>query len=152
MRTHARAQGLRLRGTRAHLLAAAVATATAALAGATSAQAAGNCGVRVDLPHASYTTAHQIHTRAESFCWVLPVQSNQISAVTYRSRWYGWQRVGSAAYGPVARQSIRVTVAVNCVAGTWHRYRTEARGVAVIAGRTYTAAAYEQNDDEIRCN
>jgi hypothetical protein len=147
-----RTQGRGLRRAAPCLLAAAAVTTTIALAGAPAAQAAGSCGVRVDLPHVSYTTAHQIHTRAESYCSILPVVSNRISAVTYRSRWYGWQEVGSAAYGPVAKQSIRVTVAVDCVPGTWYEYRTEARGVAVIAGRLYTAAAYEQNDDAIRCN
>lgn len=114
--------------------------------------AAGNCGVRVDFPHASYTTSAQIHTRAESYCNVLPVQANSVSGVTYRSRSYGWQRQGSAAAGPKAAQNLRITVAVNYKVGDLYRYRTEARGVAVIAGRTYTAAAYEQNDDEIRCN
>jgi hypothetical protein len=151
MRTHGWAPGRRLRRAAPSLLAAAAAATTVALAGAPAAQADGNCGVRVDWPHVSYTTEHQIHTRAESFCVGLPVQSNRLSAVTYRSRWYGWQQVGSAAYGPVPKQSIRVTVAVDCVPGTWYEYRTEARGVAVIAGRTYTAAAYQQNDDAIMC-
>src|SRR4051812_44501192 len=98
MRTHAPAHGLRLRGAPPRVLPPGAVTATAALGGVSPAHAAGSCGVRVDFPHASYTTAHQIHTRAESYCWVFPVQSNQLSAVTYRSRWYGWQRVGSAAY------------------------------------------------------
>jgi hypothetical protein len=106
----------------------------------------------VDWPHASYTTSAQIHTRAESFCTLLPVQANSISGTTYRSRWYGWQQQGSASAGPRVTQSLRITVAINCRVGDWYRYRREARGVAVIAGQTRTAAAYEQNDDEIRCN
>lgn len=80
------------------------------------------------------------------------MQSNSISGVTCRSRWYGWQRQGSAAAGPNTRNPLRITVAINCRVGDWYRYRTEARGTAVINGQPRTAAAYEQNDDEIRCN
>lgn len=115
-----------------------------------SAAAAENCGVRVDRPHPSWTTNNQIHTRVESFCKILPVQSNQLSAVSYRSRWFGWEKRGSASNSG-AKDIVRVTVAVNCDYGSRHRWRTEGRGVAVIAGRTYTAAAYEQNDSEIAC-
>lgn len=74
-----------------------------------------------------------------------------MSATSYRSRWYGWERMGSASAGPRATSTLRVTVAINCEPGTRHRWRTEARGAAVIAGRTYTAGAYEQNDDVITC-
>lgn len=113
--------------------------------------AAGNCGVRTDLPHASYTTSAQIHTRVESFCTTGIVSSNSVSATTYRSRWYGWESRGSASAGPRVTQNLRITVAINCEPGTWHRYRTTSRGVAVINGTTYTAASYEENDSEIQC-
>jgi hypothetical protein len=109
------------------------------------------CGVRVDLPHPSGTTSAQIHTRVESFCKLVPVESNHVSATTYRSRWHGWERVATAAAGPKATGRLRVTVAADCELGTEHRWRTEARGIAVIAGETYSAAAYEENDAPITC-
>lgn len=59
--------------------------------------------------------------------------------------------MGGAAAGPKATDKLRVTVAIDCEPGTQHRWRTEARGTAVIAGETYTAAAYEENDSEITC-
>jgi hypothetical protein len=125
-----------------------------AFAAATPAYAAAQdekCGVRVDRPHPSGTTPAQIHTRVESFCRVVPVESNQVSATTYRGRWYGWERVATAEAGPKAAGRLRVTVAVNCEPGTADRWRTEARGSAVIAGETYTAGAYEENDTPITC-
>lgn len=109
------------------------------------------CGVRVDLPHPSGTTSAQIHTRVESFCRLLPVESNQVSATTYRSRWHGWERAATAEAGPKATGRLRVTVAVDCEPGTEHHWRTEARGIAVIAGETYSAGAYEENDAPITC-
>jgi hypothetical protein len=113
--------------------------------------AAGNCGVRVDMPHRSNTTPHQIHTRTESYCQTGIVESNYLRSVSYRSRWYGWEERGSASAGPVPRQWIRVTVAVDCARGGKHRWRTVGRGTAVINGRTYTAAAYEETPSELTC-
>ncbi|MGQ0574582.1 MAG: hypothetical protein ACT4RN_10315 [Pseudonocardia sp.] len=109
------------------------------------------CGVRVDDPHPSRTTSAQIHTRVESFCKVLSVQSNSVSATTYRYRWYGLEQIGRESAGPRATDKLRVTVAVNCTPGERYRYRTEARGHAVIAGETYTAGVYEENNTEIAC-
>ncbi len=103
------------------------------------------------MPHISYTTAYQIHTRVESFCSTGIVSSNKVSATTYRSRWYGWEARGSANGGPRATQNLRITVAIDCTPNDWHRYRTNSRGTAVINGQTYTAASYEQNDNEIQC-
>lgn len=118
---------------------------------AVSVFATGDCGVRTDLPHASGTTSAQIHTRVESFCRTGIVSANSVSATTYRSRWYGWEARGSASAGPRATQNLRITVAINCTVGDWHKYRTNSRGTAVINGQTYTAASYEQNDSEIQC-
>ena len=132
------------------LLVVALAASAAIPASATAAQDE-KCGLRVDYPHPSGTTSAQIHTRVESFCRLLPVQSNQVNATSYRSRWFGWERMGSADAGPKATDKLRVTVAVNCEPGTEDRWRTEARGIAVIGGETYTAAAYEENDAPISC-
>jgi hypothetical protein len=118
----------------------------------------GQCGLRVDMPHVSYTTSAQIHTRIESFCTVLPLASNTVSGKTYRSRWYGWQRQATldpfTIYAPSSRvQQHRETVAANCEPGTWYRYRTEGFGTITIPGRSFSAAAYEQQDpdNEIQC-
>ena len=43
---------------------------------------AANCGVRTDMPHKSYTTSYQIHTRVESFCLSGIVSANSVSATT----------------------------------------------------------------------
>ncbi|GAA2010200.1 hypothetical protein GCM10009818_22950 [Nakamurella flavida] len=118
---------------------------------AASTQAAGNCGVRTDTPHVSYTTANQIHTRVESFCTTGIVSQNTVSATTYRSRWYGWENRGSASAGPRMAQTVRVTVAIDCTRGEKYRYRTTSRGVATINGTTYTAASYDENNSEITC-
>jgi hypothetical protein len=69
------------------------------------------------MPHRSNTTPHQIHTRTESYCQTGIVESNYLRSVSYRSRWYGWEERGSASAGPVPRQWIRVTVAVDCARG-----------------------------------
>lgn len=82
---------------------------------------------------------------------MLSVQSNQVSATTYRYRWYGLERLGGKDGGPKATDYLRITVAVDCVPGERYRYRTEARGRAVIAGETYTASVYEENNTEITC-
>jgi hypothetical protein len=65
--------------------------AVAAVLPTASADAAprGTCGLRVDMPHPSWEVPAQIHTRVESSCRVLPVQSNQVVARTYRARWFG---------------------------------------------------------------
>lgn len=115
----------------------------------------GDCGVAVDYPHNS--TSGGIHTRITSFCYTMPVMSNTVSGRTYRSRWYRWQQVASLAarttYGPSPySQTHRETVVAGCSAGTWYRYRTEGFGTITVPSGTYSAAAYEQNDDEIRCN
>jgi hypothetical protein len=118
----------------------------------------GQCGLRVNMPHASYDNAAQIHTRIESFCRVLPLMSNTISGRTYRSRWYGWQHQATLYPATVNAPSTRVqnyrrTVVANCEPGTWHRYRTEGFGTITIPGRSFSAAVYEQQDPdgEIRC-
>lgn len=114
------------------------------------------CGVRVNFPHASNTTSAQIHTRIESFCQVLPLVSNTVRGKTYRSRWYGWERVGKeksdTATTPSSKvQNLRLTVAVDCKVGDWHRYRTEGFGTISTGAQVFSAAVYEQNDDEIQC-
>lgn len=111
----------------------------------------GACGVRVDRPHPSDTTSAQIHTRVESGCYVIQALSNRIEGTTFRSRWYGWQRQGSKSKGPKPAPMVRVTVTANCDPGSWYRYRTNGRGYINLAGRNYTAAAYEENPGNIRC-
>jgi hypothetical protein len=118
----------------------------------------GQCGLRVDRPHVSYTTSAQIHTRIESFCTALPLMSNTVSGKTYRSRWYGWQQQATldpvTVYAPKSQvQQHRETVAANCEPGTWYRYRTEGFGTITIPGRSFSAAVYEQQDpdNEIQC-
>lgn len=110
---------------------------------------AGTCGVRVDRPHKSYTTAYQVHTRAESFCQDLPMQTNKISGKTFRSRWYGWENMASASDGPNTKNPLRITVVVGVGPGDVHKWRTEATGIAVIDGKPRTASAYELSDGEI---
>ncbi len=113
--------------------------------------AAGDCGVRVDLPHASYTTDNQIHTRVESFCQGNTIANNTITGKSYRSRWYGWEHMKTKTTGPKTAWRVRVTVDVNCDNGSWHRWRTEGFGSGILNGQPVSAAAYEENDDEIQC-
>lgn len=114
-------------------------------------QAAGNCGVRVDLPHPSRTTNNQIHTRVESFCQGNTIADNTITGKSYRSRWYGWQHMRTESNGPRTTWRVRVTVDVNCDKGSRHRWRTEGFGSGVLNGQPVSASAYEQNDSEITC-
>ncbi|MEV0004270.1 hypothetical protein AB0H28_18585 [Micromonospora sp. NPDC050980] len=113
--------------------------------------AAGDCGVRVDLPHPSYTTANQIHTRVESFCQGSTIVNNTITGKSYRSRWYGWEHMKTKSAGPKTAWRVRVTVDVNCDYGTLHRWRTEGYGSGILDGQPVSASAYEENDDEIQC-
>ncbi|MCX2968185.1 MULTISPECIES: hypothetical protein [Streptomyces] len=112
------------------------------------------CGIQVNFPHASNSYEHEIHTRIVSACDVLPLASNTVSGKTYRSRWYGWQQVATLpaktkTAGNV--QEYRRTVVANCSEGNWYRYRTEGFGTISTGVQSYSAAAYEQNDDEIVC-
>lgn len=120
----------------------------------TLAYPSGNCGLRVASPHASRTTSAQIHTRIESFC-DRPLVSNVIIGKTYRSRWYGWEKVrekSTTATIPSSRvQRLRLTVDVNCTVGDWYRYRTDGFGTISTGVQVFSASAYEQNDDEIQC-
>ncbi|WP_175440086.1 hypothetical protein [Micromonospora nigra] len=116
-----------------------------------SLMASGSCGVRVDLPHPSYTTANQIHTRVESFCQGSTIVNNTITGKSYRSRWYGWEHMKTKTTGPKTAWRVRVTVDVNCDNGSWHRWRTEGYGSGILDGQPVSAAAYEENDDEIQC-
>jgi hypothetical protein len=127
--------------------------AVAAMLPTASADAAprGTCGLRVDRPHSSWEVPAQIHTRVESSCRVLPVQSNQVVARTYRARWFGWQFVKEQSFGPRASDKIFVVVDVDCSPGTSDRWRTVATGTALIAGERHTATVYEQTDSAIPC-
>lgn len=118
---------------------------------ASRSQATGNCGVRVDWPHSSYTTNNQIHTRVESFCQGNTIANNTITGKSYRSRWYGWQHMKTESNGPRTAWRVRVTVDVDCPYGSWHRWRTEGYGSGILNGQPVSASAYEQNDDEIMC-
>jgi hypothetical protein len=109
------------------------------------------CGVRVDFPHPSYMNSAQIHTRVEAFCGLVPLESNQVSATMYRLRWYGWERMADKSGGPKVTSRLRITVAADCEPDTKDRWKTEARGIAVIAGRTYSAGAYQETDSAITC-
>lgn len=117
----------------------------------------GQCGLQVNLPHASGSYSEEIHTRINSFCKVLPLASNTVSGKTFRSRWYGWQLRATLSPKTVYASSSKVqnyrrTVVAKCKEGTWHRYRTEGFGTVVTAqGQSLSGSAYEQNDDEIRC-
>jgi hypothetical protein len=122
----------------------------------TRAYPSGNCGLLVFGPHASQTTSAQIHTRIESFCNQYPLVANTVRGKTYRSRGYGWERVGreksATATLPSSRvQRLRLTVPVDCQVGDWYRYRTEGFGTISTGVQSFSAAAYEQNDDEIQC-
>lgn len=114
-----------------------------------------DCGVRVNRPHFS-RQYQEIHTRIESFC-VVPAMTNTLSGRTYRLRFWGWELVGETA--PVTTkppgafvQNHRETVTAPCEPGSRYRYRTEASGTVVLPNGTYSAAAYEQNDQEIQCS
>lgn len=113
------------------------------------------CGITVNSPHPSWDNDNQIHTRITSACSVLPLISNYVSAKSYRSRWYGWQQVSltkPSGYAPPGYvQNFRFTAAHLCTYGTWYRYRTEGFGTISTGSQTFTAQAYEQNDDEIMC-
>lgn len=125
---------------------------------ASAAPAAGpseDCGVRVNRPHFSRQYG-EVHTRIESFC-VVPAMANTISGKTYRSRFWGWELVGESA--PVTTkppgafvQNHRETVTAPCEPGSRYRYRTEAFGTVVLPNGTYSASAYEENDQEIQCS
>ncbi|MFC5063463.1 hypothetical protein [Actinomycetospora atypica] len=126
---------------------------TASAAPATG--AAEDCGVRVNRPHFS-RQYQEIHTRIESFCLV-PAMANTVSGRTYRLRFWGWELVGESA--PVTTkppgafvQNNRETVTAPCEPGSRYRYRTEAFGTVVLPNGTYSASAYEQNDQEIQCS
>ena len=120
----------------------------------------GECGVRVDNPHPSYRNSEEIHTDITSFCKVLPLASNTVSGKTYRSRWYGWQHQATLSprtvyipnNSPKVVQNHLRTIVAKCKEGNWYRYRTEGFGTVVTAqGQSLSASAYEENDDEIRC-
>jgi len=116
----------------------------------------GQCGLLVNTPHASGSYSEEIHTRVVSFCRVLPLISNTVSGKTYRSRWYGWERRATLSPKTVTAssstvQNYRRTVVAKCKAGDWHRYRTEGFGTVSTGVQSFSAAAYEQNDDEIQC-
>lgn len=114
-----------------------------------------DCGVRVNRPHFS-RAYEEIHTRIESFCRTLPVVANTVSGATYRSRFWGWElvaeRPATTTKGPAAfAQDHRETVAAPCEPGSRHRYRTEVHGTVTFPQGTYSASAYEENDQEILC-
>lgn len=116
----------------------------------------GNCGLSVYYPHPSNNNSEEIHTRIESQCKIFPLVSNSVSGKTYRSRWYGWQRVATLKSKTVTLPSSRVqrfrsTVVAKCKAGTLYRYRTEGFGTVSTGVQKFSGAAYEQNDDEIKC-
>lgn len=113
--------------------------------------AVGNCGVRVDIPHRSYTTSGQIHTRVESYCDISPAYRNTVSGETFRSRWFGWESVRAKSGGPLDLKTVRITVDPNCTVGTRYKYRTNGRGYAVINGQARTAAAYNDTASEVTC-
>jgi hypothetical protein len=117
--------------------------------------AAEDCGVRVNRPHFS-RASEEIHTRIESFCRTLPVVANTVSGATYRLRFWGWELVAERAptttKGPAAfAQDHRETVVAPCEPGSLYRYRTEVHGTVTFPQGTFSAAAYEENDQEILC-
>lgn len=131
---------------------------TSSNAKADSYPSSGECGLQVNMPHASGSYSEEIHTRVSSFCRVLPLVSNTVSGKTYRSRWYGWQLratlTPATVYAPSTRvQNYRRTVVTKCKEGTWYRYRTEGFGTISTGVQSFSAAAYEQQDKdkEIRC-
>ncbi|MEJ2867640.1 hypothetical protein WCD74_07685 [Actinomycetospora sp. OC33-EN08] len=131
-----------------------LASATPAVA-APALAAAEDCGVRVNRPHYS-RASEQIHTRIESFCRTLPVVANTVSGRTYRERFWGWELVAeqpaTTTKGPaVFAQDHRETVVADCEAGSLYRYRTEVFGTVTFPQGTYSASAYEENDQEILC-
>ncbi len=116
-------------------------------------QPSGNCGIQVNYPHYS-TQYKEIHTRVTSFCRDLVLVSNTVSAKTYRSRWFGWQRVSTLdpktkTSGNV--QEHRRTITAPCDKGSQYRYRTEGFGEVSTGAQTFSAASYEQNDNAITC-
>ena len=62
------------------------------------------CGVRVDLPHSSSYTHYQMHTNANSTCYVVPVISSSLKDM-YRERWALalLAPVGRTVTGPTGR-------------------------------------------------
>jgi hypothetical protein len=105
---------------------------------ATTDSSSGQCGLQVNMPHASSTYSEEIHTRINSFCKVLPLASNTVSGKTCRLRWYGWQLRATlppkTVYASSSTvQNYRRTVVAKCKEGTWHRYRTEEFGTVVTA-------------------
>jgi hypothetical protein len=112
-----------------------------------------DCGVRVSRPHDS-RAYEEIHTRIESFCRTLPVVANTVSGSTYRSRFRGWELIAerppTTTKGPAAfAQDHRETVVAPCEPGSLYRYRTEVHGTVTFPNGTFSASAYEENDQEI---
>ncbi|MDL5157215.1 hypothetical protein [Actinomycetospora termitidis] len=137
------------------LVAVALLTSAAPSFAAPVPAAAEDCGVRVNRPHYS-RASEEIHTRIESFCRTVPVVSNTVSGRTYRQRFWGWELIAeqppTTTKGPAAfAQDHRETVVAGCEAGSLYRYRTEVFGTVTFPQGTYSASAYEENDQEILC-
>ncbi len=119
-----------------------------------TAPASGACGLTVARPHYS-KKFREIHTQVISECKTFVLVKNCTAAYTYRSRWYGWQRVGTMPWrcksGWPKQRYFRVATAW-CDKGSWHKYRTAASGYVITAnGQTMSGSTYHSNGDEIGC-
>ena len=116
-----------------------------------------DCSLQVNAPHASTTRGSEIHTRGVNACTSTPLLRNEMRGLMWRSRWYGWQKIGdtgvkSKDYPAPSVQHFRVTSAVDCSRGTWHRYLTEFYGrIVERTGTDWYSSVYEENDNEIVC-
>ncbi len=55
------------------------------------------CGAFVDRPHKSHTNNNRVNVHADLKC-KKKVPSFSIRATLYRSRWYGWEKIGTTGY------------------------------------------------------
>ena len=89
------------------------------------------CGATVDRPHQSYTNPHVVNVHADLKCKTrVPRYSIRISL--YRSRWWGWEKIGSTGYKSGANKAKDRAVANWAPHGACHHY--EAVGEFMIAG------------------
>ncbi len=126
----------------------------AALISGGSAQAVGanpwGCGAKVDHPHQSHTNPHAVNVHADLKCTKTRVPRYSIHVTLYRSRWWGWEKVGKTGYLSGTNKYKARTVANWKPRGACHHYKGVAEFMIAGGSKKITSTVFNYNIEKIK--
>ncbi|MFE3650416.1 hypothetical protein ACFXO2_21730 [Streptomyces sp. NPDC059152] len=106
------------------------------------------CGGKVDHPHRSHTNPHAVNVHADLKCKAR-VPRYSIYVTLYRSRWWGWEKIGKSGYVSGVEKCKARAVANWEPLGACRHYKGVAEFMIAGGSKKITSTVFNYNKEKI---